>query len=64
MLPVNEVSYFQDYIARGHNLNLYVGWAKSFSCPPTSLKKVKFVTAKSIIEKWWVAVKLLPTNAG
>ena len=23
-----------NYTARGHNLNFYVGWAKSFSCRP------------------------------
>jgi hypothetical protein len=27
------------YNARGHNLNFYVGWAKSFFCPPSSNKK-------------------------
>jgi hypothetical protein len=27
------------YTARGHNLNFYVGWAKSFPCPPSSNKK-------------------------
>jgi len=24
------------YTAHWHNLNFYVGWARSFSCPPTS----------------------------
>ena len=36
-----------DYGVHGHNLNLYVGWASVFL--PTSLKKVKFVTAKSLM---------------
>jgi 4-methyl-5(b-hydroxyethyl)-thiazole monophosphate biosynthesis len=29
-----------------------VGWAKSFSCPPDSLEKVKFVLVPSIYEKF------------
>ncbi|EDN67321.1 hypothetical protein BGP_1916 [Beggiatoa sp. PS] len=39
--------------AHGHNLNCYVGWAKSFSCPPTSLEKFfrqKFRRAKFLPE--------------
>ena len=31
------------YTARGHNLNFYVGWAKSFFCPPTSLEKLSLL---------------------
>ena len=38
MLPVNEVSYFQDYTARGHNLNLYVV-GKVFLLPTCLIEK-------------------------
>ena len=38
------------YTAHGHNLNFYVGLLKSFFCPPTLIRKVKFIPAPSITQ--------------